>query len=192
MIKLFYDLETTGTDERKHSIHQLSGMLEIDGAIVEEFDYYLKPHPKAKIEPEALSICGVTEEDIMSYPDMKVAYNKLIALLDMYIDRYDNKNKAWLVGFNINSFDNRFLRKFFELNGNQFFGSYFWSDSLDVMVLASQYLLERRTKMRSFKLAEVARQLGLEVECTTLHNAMHDNRLTREIYRIVTGLEIEI
>ena len=51
---LYYDVETTGTDERKHSIHQLSGCIEIDGVVQEGFDYRTAPHPKSLVEPEAL------------------------------------------------------------------------------------------------------------------------------------------
>ena len=37
---LFFDLETTGTDYRKHAIHQISGEIVIDGEIKERFNYH--------------------------------------------------------------------------------------------------------------------------------------------------------
>lgn len=54
IIKIFYDLETTGLDERKSSIHQLSGSVEVNGELVESFDIRMSPHPKAVIEKAAL------------------------------------------------------------------------------------------------------------------------------------------
>lgn len=191
-VKIFYDLETTGVDFRKHSIHQLSGLVEVNGCVVEEFDIRMAPHPLAKIEPEALAASGVTEQQILAYMPMQKAHLRFTNLLAKYINRYDKLDKAWLVGFNNRGFDDAFLRKLFELCGNNYFGSYFWSDSLDVMVLASQYLIERRRNMPSFKLKRVAEEVGIVVDESRLHDASYDVHLTREIYNIVTGLEIEI
>ena len=81
---------------------------------------------------------------------------------------------------------------FFNLNGDTFFGSYFWSDSIDVLVLASEYLEDRRVDMPSFKLKRVATELGIVFDKTDLHGALFDAMLTRQIYRIVTGLDLEI
>jgi DNA polymerase-3 subunit epsilon len=35
----FFDLETTGTKYWKNGIHQISGLIEIDGEIKEKFDF---------------------------------------------------------------------------------------------------------------------------------------------------------
>lgn len=192
MIKIFYDTETTGLDPAKHSIIQLAGCVEIDGKIVREFDWKLRPHPKALIDEEAMKVNGLTVEEIMAYPPAKDAYKSFITMLSLHIDRFDKTQKAWLVGFNNRKFDDVFLRQLFELQKDKFFGSWFWSDSLDVMVLASQYLLERRATMPSFKLSRVAYELGIVFDEEELHDAAGDARITREIYRIVTGLEYEI
>jgi len=192
MIKIFYDLETTGTDHRKHSIHQLAGLIEVDGIVVEEFDIKMAPHEKAIITPEAMHVCNVTEEQIRAYPNMFIAHTKFKRILEKYIDKFNPKHKAHMIGYNNRYFDDPFLRKHFELCEDQFIGSWFWTDTIDVLCLASQYLLERRPGMPSFKLKRVAKELGIDVIEDDLHNALYDARLTREIYRIVTGLEIEI
>ena len=46
--------------------------------------------------------------------------------------------------------------------------------------------------MPNFQLHTVAQTLGLEVDESKLHDASYDVLLTRQIYRIVTGREIEI
>jgi DNA polymerase-3 subunit epsilon len=76
-------------------------------------------------------------------------------------------------------------------NGDSYFGSWFYAGALDVMVLASQYLIKRRKNMPDFKLKSVAKELGIEVDETKLHDAEYDIYLTRAVYMIVTGLEIE-
>lgn len=192
IVKLFYDLETTGTDERKHGIHQISGIIEVDGEIAEKFNFKVAPNPKAQIEPEALTVGGVTEEQIRAYPEMRKVYFAILKILGKYCDRFNAKDKIWLVGFNNRKFDDVFFRCWFEQNGDTFFGSWFWSDSLDALVFASQYLIDRRRDMPSFKLKRVAKELGIDVDETKLHDAEYDIMLTREVYRIAVGLEIEI
>ena len=44
--KIFYDLETTGVDHRRNGIHQLAGCIEIDGEIVESFNFKVAPNLK--------------------------------------------------------------------------------------------------------------------------------------------------
>ena len=192
IVKFFYDLETTGLDFRKHSIHQISGFVEVNEEIQSEFDFQVRPHPKALIEPEALKKCGVLENDILQYPKMEVIYKLIIKMLSHYIDKYDKTDKAFLVGFNNSKFDDIFFRAWFEQNKDKFFGSWFWSHSLDTMVLASQYLIERRQTMPSFKLHRVAMELGIDVDPSRFHDAMYDIVLTRRIYRIVTGIDFEL
>ena len=192
LVKVFYDLETTGVEVKKHSIHQIAGIIEVNGVVAEEFDIRTRPHPKALIEEGALIAGNVTKEQILGYQDMKDAHKEFKALMHKYIDPFDTTHKAWNVGFNNRFFDDQFLRAWFRQNGDNFIGSLFWADTIDVLVLASQYLIERRSGMPSFKLKRVAKELGLIVEEDKLHNGLYDVKLIREIYRIVTGLEIEI
>lgn len=67
---LFFDLETTGVNPGKNGIHQISGMIEIDGVEKERFDFHVQPNPKAIIEEQALSVAGVTREQVLAYPSM--------------------------------------------------------------------------------------------------------------------------
>lgn len=192
VIKVFYDLETTGVEVKKHSIHQIAGIIEVNGEVVEEFNIKTRPHPKAIIDEGALHACKVSEEQIFGYQDMKDAHKEYKSIITKYVDPFDNKAKAFNVGFNNRYFDDVFLRAWFKQNGDEFIGSLFWTDTLDVLVLACQYLIDRRAGMPSFKLHRVAKELGIEVRDEDLHDALYDVRLTRQIYRIVTGLEVEI
>lgn len=192
IIKVFYDLETTGVEVKKHSIHQIAGLIEINDEVVEKFNIFSRPHPKALIEEGVLKACNKTKEELLSYPDMKDAHKEFKAILGKYIDPFDTKQKAWNVGFNNRYFGDVFLRAWFKQNGDEFIGSLFWTDTLDTLVLASQYLIHRRPTMPSFQQHRVARELGIIVEENRLHDASYDVELTRGIYRIVTGLDIEL
>lgn len=192
MTKIFYDLETTGTDFRKHSIHQLAFIVEVDGEVAETVEICTAPHPKAQIDPKALRTSRVTEEQIRAYQPMEQAYGQFLQLLRKYVDPYDKRTRAHLVGFNNRHFGDPFLEAWMRQNGCQTPQVWFWTDTIDVLVLASQYLLDRRDTMQSFRLRRVALTLGLDVEDEDLHDATYDVELTRQIYRIVTGLEMEL
>lgn len=192
IIKIFYDVETTGANPNKHSLHQIAGLIEVDEQVVDQFNIYSRPHPKATLDPEALRVCKVTPEQLQSYPAMEDAKTEFCRTIAKYIDKYDRKRKAYLIGYNNCGFDDKFLRMWFTLCGDNYFGSWFWSDSRDAMVLASEYLEPRRTSMPNFQLHTVAQTLGLGVDESKLHDASYDVSLTRQIYRIVTGREIEL
>ena len=182
----FYDLETTGVKYWQNGVHQISGAIVIDGEIKEEFNFKVQPNPKAKIEDEALEIAGVTRETIAIYPVMSVVYKQIIAMLGKYVDKFNKKDKFHLVGYNNASFDNQFFRAFFTQNNDVYFGSWFWADSLDVMVLAANHLRKERATLVDFKLKTVASHLGIEVDESRLHDAKYDIELTHKIFKIVS------
>lgn len=157
MIKrLFYDLETTGINENKHSIHQIAGIIEIDGKIKKKFNLGVRPHPKAEITPEALNVCGVSREQIMAYKDQLAQFRAFKSILKEYVDPYKKDDKFFLIGFNNRSFDDKFLFKWFEINGDNFCPGWFYF-GIDTSSLALQYLIERRMGMPSFKLHRVVK-----------------------------------
>jgi DNA polymerase III subunit epsilon len=192
MSKLFfYDTETTGLLHYKNAIHQISGLIVINNRITEEFNYQIKPHPEAVIEESALAVSNVTKEQIMEYPEPYIVHNKLLNLLAKYCNKFDKNDKFHLIGYNNRRFDDEFIRSFFNIRGDKFFGSWFWADSIDVLVLASNYLQDVRRELPDFKLRTVAEYLGIEVDETKLHDAIYDMHLTKAIYDIVGTNKIQ-
>jgi len=188
MKSLYFDLETTGVDYWRHGIHQISGMIEVDDEIRTTFNFNVRPHEDAIIDQSALDVSGVTKEQIALYPPMTDVYGNLQSILNEYVDRYNARDKFFLIGYNNAHFDNQFLRNFFVLNGDKYFGSYFWANSIDVMILASEYMKNVRHEMENFKLHTVAKKLGIIIDETKLHDALYDIGITRQIYKIVTGV----
>lgn len=180
---LFFDTETTGVDPKVNAIHQLTGALEIDGVIVWEFDYHIRPFENAVIVPEALAVGGVTLEQIMEYDLAGTVYSNFVTNLDKHCDRFNKKDKIFLCGYNSAAFDNAFLRAMFDRNWSKYFGSYFWSSPLDVFILASFKLMKIRPYLPDFKQGTVAKALGIEVDESKLHNAKYDLQILMEIYR---------
>lgn len=186
MSKLFfYDLETTGTNPGRNGIHQISGEIVIDGKSVETFDFKVQPNPKAQIEDAALAVGGVTREQIMAYPPMGQVYTQLVTMLAKYVNKYDKTDKFHLVGYNNRGFDDNFFRGFFLQNGDNYFGSWFWADSIDVLVLASTFLADRRAELPNFKLATVADFLGIDTTAGKLHDASFDIYVTKAVFDFI-------
>jgi DNA polymerase-3 subunit epsilon len=181
----FYDLETTGTKFWKNGIHQISGAIVIDGQIKELFDFKVRPNEKCVIEEEALKIGGITQEQIMAYPSMKEVYSKIITMLSKYVDKFDKKDKFHLVGYNNASFDNLFFRAFFVQNNDVYFGSWFWSDSIDVMVMASYKLRKVRHELVDFKQSSVAKFFRIDIDDTKLHDAQYDIQICIKIFNML-------
>ena len=190
-IKRFYfDVETTGVNAFKNAIHQIAFIIEINGEIVAKEDWRIKPFPKAIIEDEALAVSGVNREQINGYRDHEQGLKDLKTLMANHVDKFNKTDKMHLVGFNNRYFDDRFLRNWFEICGDDYFGSWFWADSLDVMVLASQKLLSRRWSMKNFKLMTVAQEFGIGVDEDLAHDGLYDVGVTREIYIKITGSDL--
>lgn len=186
MSKLFfYDLETTGTNPGRHGIHQISGEIVIDGKSLETFDFKVQPNPKAQIEDAALEVGDVTCEQIMAYPPMGQVYTQLVAMLGKYVNKFDKTDKFHLVGYNNRGFDDNFFRGFFLQNGDNYFGSWFWADSIDVLVLASTFLAARRAELPNFKLATVADFLGIDTTAGKLHDASFDIFVTKAVFDFI-------
>jgi len=183
MAKLFwFDLETTGVNPAKHGIHQIAGRIEIDGVLKEKFDIKLQPNPKAQIDLEALRVASVTLDDIMGYQSFEAGYLQLTTLLGKYVDKYGKHDKFHMAGYNCQSFDSQFLRGLFMQNNDQYFGSWFWPNTIDVFVLAGEHFMNERHLFKEFKLKTVAEYLGIEVKASRLHDADYDIELTKAIY----------
>jgi len=58
-----------------------------------------------------------------------------------------------------------------------------------VMGLAAQHLKNVRATMPNFKLATVAEKLGIEIDVESIHDALYDIKLAKQIYYHVTNRE---
>ncbi|QES88829.1 3'-5' exonuclease [Rhizosphaericola mali] len=178
----FFDLETTGVKYWKNGIWQIAGMVVIDGEIMETFDFKIQPNKACEIEDEALKVGGITRDDLKSFITIEEGYSSIIKVLSKYVDKFNKSDKFFLVGYNNASFDNQFFRAFFVQNGDSYFGSWFWSSSIDIMCQAADFLKKERHLMKDFKLSTVADFLKIEVDPDKLHDALYDIYLTKAIY----------
>ncbi len=184
MKEIYIDVETTGTRWWENTIHQIGLLIDIDGMQTESHDLKVKPIEGKIIEPKALEISGKTMADLETYPPASVVKAQLSEITDKYIDKYDKTDKFHIIGYNVH-FDIAFLRQFYLDMGDTYYGSVFWADAIDVMVLASNKLKDIRHKMKNFQLKTVAQTVGIEVDESRLHDAIYDLELTKELYNIL-------
>lgn len=182
MIILFYDIETTGLNYWEHGIFQIAGFFEQNKPIGKHTSdmFNLKMNPNKRIDKTALTYSGITEKQIHDFLDEKIVFKEFITILKKY-----NK-KILLCGYNNAAFDNHFLKEWFKINDTDI-NDYFYSNSIDVMVLASEYLKNVRDKMKSFSLLSVTKYLGINVDESRLHEATYDIEITKQIYDLIKG-----
>lgn len=182
---LFVDVETTGTDPKLHGLLQLSGAISINGTVKASrvFDFHLRPFPDDQIEDEALAIQGLTREDLANPArlDPRQVHGEFRAMLSSVVDKYNRRDKLFLVGYNA-TFDDNFLRAFFLKCEDKYYGSWICWPPIDVAVLAAAKLGRKRLDLVNFKLATVAKEIGIDVEADALHDSMYDVKLTKRLF----------
>lgn len=191
MKQIFCDTETTGTDSTKHGLFMIGGIIRIDDQVKEEFKLYCDVFTEDEFSDEAMKKHGYSPEQIALLPDPFETYQKLIAILGKYVDKYSKQDKYHFIGYGA-EFDNKFLRRWFESCGDKYFGSWFWHPWIDVMSLAAESLKNERHKMPNFQLTTVAEQLDISIDVEEAHDALYDAKLTMAVYDKIKAKQIFI
>lgn len=183
---LFLDTETTGVDPMKNGIIQIAGIIDINGQVVEEFNLRCKPFPGQLFTAEALRITGKTVEEIRTFPEPKEAYQKIKAIFDKYINRYDKNDKFTMVGQNT-KFDYDFMTTFFQNNYDKYFYAYVAYHLVDLVNASALFKMAGKISMPNMKLETMAKLFGIPLAA---HDALEDIRATRQIlYKFVECLK---
>lgn len=188
-MKIFYfDTETSGLDFVKNDILTLSGLIEIDGKIVDEINLKIQPFSYDNISKEALEVNKLKLEEIKTFDDPKVAHKKLVNFFNKYVNRYDKKDKLLPVGYNV-SFDTNFLFEFFKKCGDKYCGSYLDYHKLDIASLVLFLKINGVFNFHGYKLEQVANALDIPIMA---HDSSEDIKATRKVYyKLLEKIRIE-
>jgi DNA polymerase III subunit epsilon len=179
MAKVFwFDTETTGLSSLANDIVQLAYIVEIDGEVDDEGEFYISPPVGAEIQEAALQVHGKNRELIQTYPSQRQFMQQFLSLLDSYVDKYDKGDKFIAAGYNV-SFDLDMLRGLWTKQGQKYFGSYFFGAPLDVLCFVAREVIEGRLPTNQHKLGIVCKHYGVEIDA---HDAASDIKATRELY----------
>lgn len=182
------DTETTGLDCKKNCIWQVSGLVYKDGDI-EHFNYKMKPFYGEPVSKELSEKLHVYQEVLDTYPDQKLAYDSFNEMMKKYTrNEFGRREKVTLIGYNV-GFDINFLTEWFKYNGNEYgLRNYFYFPHIDVMNLASVYLLLERPFLKNFKLSTVYEKV-FSKPLENAHDANSDALGTWELFKkIMTDL----
>ena len=176
---LWYDTETTGLTENS-AMFQISGVIEIDGEVMEEFDIFCHPHEGADISDQALEVTAMTREQLDSFPSPKKAYEELIAIFSKYIDKFDREDKFIIAGQNV-KFDIDVLNRFFKRNNDNYLGSFLnYKQVFDTLsVYTALEIADVVPKLENHKLETICKIMG--VELSNAHNSLADIKATKEV-----------
>ena len=142
------------------------------------------------MSPGATETHGYSQEDTKDFMDPRFAIVELKRFLRQKVNRFDPQDKLLFSGYNA-FFDYTTLRAWFERQGVEFFGAFFWWPPFDVMTWAAKKLAPFRHNIPDFKLSTLAAFLGAQVDDKLLHGASYDIELTQFIHRTLEGADHE-
>lgn len=176
---LWFDTETTGLTE-KAFLYEISGIITIDGVIVEEFDIWCNVPIDSEMSPKALELQNLTLDKIMSFPSYKNAYKQLIDIFSKYIDKYNKNDKFIIAGHNI-SFDIRMLDRLFKACNDNYLGSFLnYKLQFDTLsLLRALEVAEIIPEQNSHKLEDMCRYFNIPLE--NAHNSLEDIKATMKL-----------
>lgn len=179
MIKLLWvDCETTGFDPEENDIIQLSGIIEIPGVKSEEFNYRISPINWDSINEEAMSVNGISLDELKTYSSAFEAHWSFKTMLFRWVNPYDPMTRLILCGQNV-QFDSMFIQKFCEKQKDLFWRSCITGGTFDLQTLSIAYeIFHDKRIFKSYSLGSICKALGVTLD--NAHDAMADIIATRE------------
>jgi len=176
---LWYDTETTGLTENS-AMFQISGVIEIDSEVKEEFDIFCHPHKGADISEQALEVTGMNREQLDSFQSPKKAYEELVEIFSKYIDKFNKDDKFIIAGQNV-KFDIDVLNRFFRRNNDNYLGSFLnYKQVFDTLsIYMALEIADVVPKLENHKLETICKIMG--VELSNAHNSLADVKATKEV-----------
>jgi len=138
-----------------------------------------KPDIGDHVDDDALAVNSRTREEIAEFPHPEIAIDSLKATLEKYVNKFDPKDKFVCAGKNVR-FDIDFLRECFRKTNNKYFGSYFFSVSLELETFAAEMVLSKGLRLKNYSLGTLCDHFNVEIDA---HEAMSDIIATRSLYR---------
>ena len=181
---LWLDTETTGLSPWKQDVIQMAGIVEIDGKVMEKFEFKCQPHFWEDIQQQALDVHGYSEEDLAEFPKPAKVWNQFCRVLDTYVDKYDKTDKFIMAGYNV-GFDFDFMKSWWSKCEQSYFGSYFEYKQFDVYPLVFLFDQKYNWQMPKHKLVNICEFLSIEIHA---HDALADIEATKKVYDRLCGM----
>lgn len=153
---LYVDSETGNLDTETGALLQLSAIAEIDNVVVEARNWFIKPLPQKSVTKYALDVQKVdwADLDAVHRVENAVAFREFVAMLKRHCNNFAKEDKFYFKGFH-SRYDEDVVRTFFKDNGDNYYGSWFWAPSIDIMSSTAQACIGYRPQMANFRLGTV-------------------------------------
>lgn len=155
-----FDLETTGINQERDAIIEISAVKVEKHKVVGEFSTLV--NPERHIPAGATAVNGITDEMVKDAPDIKTAMKDFLDFVGNYV----------LVGHNIHTFDTNFVYD----AALDFLEQEMRNDYIDTLYMARRYLPE----LPHHKLTDIAAHFGLKTEGA--HRALFDCMMNQGCY----------
>jgi len=170
---IVYDLETTGLSSVKDRIIEIAAIKyrvdpKEDGGydMVETGIYHQYINPERELSEIIVSLTGITDEKLRDMPTEADCIDDIEKFFDGCI----------VSGYNIVSFDNKFMN---ELYGR--FGRFFQPAGCIDCIKMARNRLRQKEDVENFKLATIGAFFGIDFEA---HSAIEDTRTTGKLVQI--------
>lgn len=187
-MKIFWvDLETTGLDTNKCSIHQLAALVEVDGVIVEKIDLRMRPIEGGELSNKALSMSGMTLEEMQRLPDPFYQFKQLFSILSKYVSDKPFE-RFYMNGKNVLMYDLPILKRYMKLYGFEF-TDYFYRRVADVQVDSLGWMLRNdpsyldKNSKGGLTLGNLCKYFKIPLDGSRFHEALYDIEMTRELFK---------
>lgn len=178
---MFIDLETGGLDSEKNSITQISGLIIVGGEQKLTFNFYVKPNPNLITDENALKIQGKTLDDFKSsiYEDEKVVYDKLLKIMNEFIDPFNKEDKFYIGGYNV-KFDISFIESLFKRYNNYYLHSYIKPSTLDPLnIIPTLQIIGYLPQLKNNKLETWCEYFNIDIKA---HDSLSDIIATKKLW----------
>ena len=179
---LYLDAVTTGYNPNRHSIYRIGGIIEADGIETKRFELKVRPWNDSPIASASLWISGETRTSVETFPEQAAVFAKFIEIINSQVDLYDMNDKMYIASFNASQNEIPFLKAWFNRNHNTHFADYFHLQGLDLGVIASFALMDKRKWLRNFHEQTVAEYLGVRRRASREFSCLDGARTSLEMY----------
>ena len=185
-MKTFWiDLETTGLNEKRDTIIQLTALYEENGAILDGFSSYSYPDIFPDYYEDSEKIHGLSKEFLLekgvSEAELFVNFYEFIL---KYIDPYKKGDRAFIGGYKP-EFDFKFLIEFFDKADEKFF-PFFYTAPIDILNICALCVKLKLIKAPvNYKLISLCELFDVRLRA---HDATDDIIATYKIYEKTINL----
>jgi DNA polymerase III epsilon subunit-like protein len=170
---LWIDTETTALGD-KAAIIELALVPVINGEQKEPFVTYIRPHPEAFIDPEAMRINGIDPKLFPTFPTAEEVVKQVIE----YVDQFETVFS--LGGQNVKFDINHFFRLFCRTANYSSYVVRFDANSIDTLSMAKEVFKNKKIKPKSNKLGDICS--FFDIQLANAHTALCDILATIQVY----------